>query len=130
MVISSFDRNAIRILVDLSLGSRLLLTTLYIVMAVLGYCLMLLAMTFNVGVLFMLCIGLMIGHLIFFDLIGLPKLPECYKQLPGSGAYLPEADNCCCTVTNEGCSDCPMKQNDNSIAASYHQVSSGHGSMH
>lgn len=99
-------------------------------MAILAYCLMLLVMTFEVGILFMLCIGLTTGHLIFFDLIGLPKLPDCYKQLPGSGAYLPEADNCCCSVMNDGCDDCPIKQNDFTDGSTYNQIRSGASSIH
>ena len=64
-----------KILVDLSLGSRLLLTTLYILMALLAYCLMLLVMTYNYPVLIVICIGLTVGHFCF-NLIGLPTLPS------------------------------------------------------
>ena len=64
-----------RILVDLSLESRLLLTTLYIMMALLAYILMLLVMTYNYPILIVISGGLAIGHF-SFDLIGLPTLPN------------------------------------------------------
>jgi len=69
------NRDIPRILVDLSLGSRLLLTTFYILMALLSFCLMLLVMTYNYPILIMTVLGLAIGHFIF-ELVGLPKLPS------------------------------------------------------
>ena len=66
-------------------------------MATFGFCAMLLVMTYNWPVLLVLGAGLSIGHMIF-NIVGLPKLPEQYKSVAGSGAYLPEADACCCKV--------------------------------
>jgi len=83
--------------VDLSLASRLILTFFYIVMLLIAYCLMLLIMSFNVAVLFMLCTGLALGHGIF-KLVGLPELPIIYKRKAGTGGYMPQADNCCCKI--------------------------------
>ena len=79
---------------DLSAASRVGLTLLLICMCLVGYFLMLLVMTFNVGVIFMISLGLAIGQL-GFEIIGLPELPPQYKQIAGSGAYMPMADNCC-----------------------------------
>ena len=66
-------------------------------MALLAYLLMLLVMTYNYPILIVISVGLAIGHF-SFDLIGLPTLPSSYKQIAGSGAYMPEPDNCCCKV--------------------------------
>lgn len=76
-------------------------------MALMGFLLMLLVMTFNIGVIFMACLGLTIGHFIFVQSIRQPKLPSFYKQLAGSGPYLPNADNCCCAVVEDDCDSCP-----------------------
>jgi len=74
-----------------------MLMSFYVIMLLMGFCLMLLVMTFNVGILFTLCAGVLVGHFIF-ESIGHLELPLQYKQIAGSGAYLPEPDNCCCKV--------------------------------
>lgn len=74
-----------------------MLLLLYLIMLVLGFLVMLLVMTFNYPILLVLVLGLASGHLTF-SLIGSPQLPEKYIQVAGSGAYLPDADNCCCKV--------------------------------
>ena len=102
----NFDfRDQPRLLVDLSLGSRLLLTSFYVLMLLLGSCLMLLVMTFNWPILLMICVGLCAGHLIFM-MLGLPSLPSEYRQIAGSGPYLPEPDNCCNKVPSEDRCEC------------------------
>mmetsp|Transcript_1045 Transcript_1045/g.1593 ORF Transcript_1045/g.1593 Transcript_1045/m.1593 type:complete len:155 (-) Transcript_1045:28-492(-) len=65
------NRDIPRIIVDLSLGSRLLLTVNYILMATLAYCIMLLVMTFNYPILLVLVFGLAVAHFIT-ETIGLP----------------------------------------------------------
>ena len=50
---------------DLSLGSRLVLTLYYVLMLLMGYCIMLLIMTFNYPILLITVAGLATGHLIF-----------------------------------------------------------------
>ena len=67
-----------RIIVDLSLTSRLALTICYIAMLWISYCVMLLVMTFNYPILITLCGGLSIG-LFISEMIGLPKMPMQYK---------------------------------------------------
>ena len=59
-----------------------------------AYFLMLLVMTFNVGILFAAVSGLAIGLLIF-NLIELPQLPLQYKFVEGKGFYSPKSDKCC-----------------------------------
>lgn len=81
-----------------------------------GYCVMLLVMTFNYPILITLCGGLTIGHVIF-SIVSLPEMPSEYKQIAGSGAYLPEADNCCCKVEVQTCTNCPSE-----AKAGYKQV--------
>ena len=93
-------RDTPRIIVDLSLRSRLLLTFYYVVMLLIGFCIMLLVMTFNYPILIVIVAGLATGHLVF-EIVGLPKLPMQYKQIAGSGAYMPEADNCCCKLQED-----------------------------
>ena len=70
-------RDIPRILVDLSLLSRLALVCIYVLMLTIGYCLMLLVMSFNVPVLIAVCLGLTTGHIVF-EMVGLPKLPSQY----------------------------------------------------
>ena len=75
-------------------------------MVTLGFLCMLLVMTFNVGVLLAVTLGIMTGHFMF-TFIGQPALPNQYRRVAGSGAYLPEADNCCCKVEADDCNMCP-----------------------
>ena len=82
-----------------------MLTFYYVLMLLMGYCIMLLIMTFNYPILLVTVAGLATGHLIF-EIIGLPKLPMQYRQIAGSGSYLPECDNCCSKV-GEDCSNQP-----------------------
>ena len=89
-----------RVLVDLSLGSRLILLLVYLFMCVFGYLAMLLVMTYNLPVLILLVVGLAVGHFVF-SIVGLPSLPDRYLQVAGSGAYLPESDNCCSHVPQD-----------------------------
>ena len=56
--------------------------------------LMLLVMTFNVGILFAAVIGLALG-LFVFNLIELPALPTQYKFVEGKAMYNPKSDKCC-----------------------------------
>ena len=63
-------------------------------MLIQGFFLMLLVMTFNYPIMIMLCGGLSVGKFMF-SYIQTPMLPNEYKQVAGSGAYLPVADNCC-----------------------------------
>ena len=58
-------RDVPRIIVDLSIGSRLTLALCYVIMLMLGYSAMLLVMTFNYPILIILCAGLSVGHLVF-----------------------------------------------------------------
>ena len=53
-----------RIIVDLSLVSRLALTICYIAMLWNSYCVMLLVMTYNYPILLMLCSGMSVGKFI------------------------------------------------------------------
>jgi len=76
-------------------------------MLILAFCLMLLVMTYNTGVIFMLCTGLSLGHFAF-KMIGLPELPSYCKTVAGSGAYMPEPDNCCNKVEKDCDDGCPM----------------------
>jgi hypothetical protein len=95
--LSDHCRDSPRILVDLSLVSRLTLVLFYVTMLSIGYCLMLLVMTFNYPILIVLCLGLFCGHLLT-ESFGLPKLPNMYQKIAGSGVYLPESDSCCCKL--------------------------------
>ena len=97
-------RDVPRIIVDLSLRSRLLLTLYYVLMLLMGYCIMLLVMTFNYPILLMVVAGMTMGHFLF-EIIGLPKLPMQYKQIAGSGAYMPECDNCCSKLQEDSSSN-------------------------
>jgi len=99
------NREIPRILVDLSFANRLMLTMFYVLMLTIGYCLMLLVMTFNWPILVVLCAGLLCGHIVF-ETIGIPKLPLQYRQIAGSGTYLPDSDSCC-TKINAACTECP-----------------------
>ena len=65
------SQNAPVIDVRIDCGNRLLLTLIYLVMVTLAYFLMLLVMTFNVGLLFAGVGGLATGNLLF-GLIALP----------------------------------------------------------
>ena len=67
-----------RIIVDLSLASRLALTIAYIAMLWNSYCVMLLVMTFNYPILITLCGGMMVGNFVA-EMIGLPQMPIQYK---------------------------------------------------
>ena len=80
-----------------------------------AYVLMLLVMTFNYPILIMICAGLATGHLIF-EMIKLPELPMNYKQIAGTGVYIPEADNCCSSVGMD-CANCQ-----NNLGNSYNNV--------
>jgi hypothetical protein len=82
-------------------------------MVLLAYCMMLLIMSFNVGVLFMICTGLALGHGIF-KVVGLPELPSNIKRVAGTGGYLPEADNCCNKIEAES-ADCPVASTEQQI---------------
>ena len=101
-----------KILVDLSLASRLVLTLCYLCMSLLAYSLMLLVMTFNYPILLMLCLGMASGHLVF-AIVGLPELDSRYRQVAGTGSYMPEADNCCTkveTMCGEACPSTKKRQ--------------------
>ena len=112
------NADATKILVDLSLGNRLLLLLCYVVMLLLAFCLMLLVMTFNVNILFVISLGLAIGHLIT-QFLTMPELPAHYKQLAGSGAYMPEADNCCNKMdTLNAICHCPGEEKPTTIDSS------------
>ena len=76
-----------------------------------AYAMMLLVMTYNYPILIMLVAGLATGYFIF-QLIGLPELPFQYKQIAGSGAYLPDCDQCCTKVEEEHCA-CPSQRRQN-----------------
>ena len=116
-----------RIIVDLSLASRLALAICYVAMLMQGFCLMLLVMTYNYPILLMLCGGLSVGHLVL-SFVGLPKLPNQYKQIAGSGSYLPEADNCCNKIESN-CSSCPMERNASYAALQTLDAGYTHGAL-
>jgi len=78
-------------------------------MLMLGYGAMLLVMTFNYPVVFAISGGLALGHTIF-EVLGLPQLPFQYQTIAGSGAYLPDSDNCCNKVNAECCDGVPTAQ--------------------
>ena len=80
--------------VRISCGNRLLLTVIYMVMVSSAFFLMLLVMTYNVGVLFAAVVGLALG-LFVFNLIELPDLPDQYKFVEGKTMYSPKSDKCC-----------------------------------
>ena len=73
---------------------RLLLTAIYMIMVTGAFGLMLLVMTFNVGVLFAAVSGLAVGLLIF-NMVPLPELPLQYKFVEGKSMYNPKSDKCC-----------------------------------
>ena len=70
----NLNRDMPRIIVDLSLASRLALTICYVAMLMQGFTLMLLVLTFNYPILIMLCGGLSAGHFAF-SFVPLPMLP-------------------------------------------------------
>ena len=59
-----------------------------------GIFLMLLVMTYNVGILFAAVSGLALGLLVF-NMLDLPQLPLQYKFVEGKGFYTPKSDKCC-----------------------------------
>ena len=59
-----------------------------------GIFLMLLVMTYNVGILFAAVSGLAFGLLVF-NMFDLPQLPLQYKFVEGKGFYTPKSDKCC-----------------------------------
>ena len=64
------------------------------VMVLAAFNLMLLVMTFNVGILFAAVTGLALG-LFVFNLVELPDLPAQYKFVEGKSMYNPKSDKCC-----------------------------------
>ena len=73
---------------------RVILSLLFAVSSVLASCLMLIAMTFELGLLFAVSLGVGAGKLVFTMLIQLPKLPPNYLW-SAKGNYLPNPDSCC-----------------------------------
>ena len=83
--------------VQINIIYRLILSFVYMAMVTLGFFLMLLVMTFNVGVIIAAIAGLFAGN-VLFGMIPLPKLPLQYKFVEGKGFYCPESDKCCKAV--------------------------------
>ena len=114
------------------MASRVGLTLLFIGMLIVGYFLMLMVMSFNVGVIFMISLGLGVGQFIF-ELIGLPSLPSQYRQIAGSGAYMPVSDSCCnkieCCTTIEK-NECQHHMNPNSYDHLMQRTLSDEGPFH
>ena len=80
------------------LPTRLYISFIYFLMALTGYFIMLLVMTFNVGVLIAIVLGISTGNLI----TGYLKLPKLDKSLLRSSqdvaVYRPTSDQCCTDV--------------------------------
>ena len=74
---------------------RLKLTVVYLVMVTFGFIIMLLVMTFNVGIFLTVILGLTLGHALT------PKVPKIDVRFDGEGVnfennlYQPEFEKCC-----------------------------------
>ena len=80
--------------VKIGCGYRLLLTFIFMIMITGAFLLMLLVMTYNVGILFAAVSGLAVG-LFMFNLVTLPELPGHYKFVEGKSSYNPKSEKCC-----------------------------------
>ena len=99
-LLSSKASGADIILVSLPMTKKILLSLIYLVMVVMAFMIMLLVMTFNVGVFVTVIAGLSTGKLISF-FIQIPELPEGVKQTLDCVTYQPRSDQCCTNFEEE-----------------------------
>ena len=92
-----------KIVVRISCVHRFLLALLFVCISSLAFSLMLIVMTFEVGLLFAASIGLGTGAWIFHTFVKMPELPKGFKFSQGKrGDYMPNPDPCCSPSTLAG----------------------------
>lgn len=79
---------------------RLILTAIYMLMVTLSFIVMLLVMSFNVGIFVTVILGLTIGHALMPKVGKLGDVLQMENILLEKNVYTPEIDKCCRTERN------------------------------
>jgi len=85
--------------VKLTWFQRFLLAFSFAVTSLVAFSLMLIVMTFEIGILMAASLGLGLGTLACNSLFELPKLPENCQWTQKRGDYTPNPDPCCCAIS-------------------------------